>query len=471
MLATLALGSARPRPPRLLTNRVCPPINPLAMIVIQNTVISDDVASNFFVCNLDACKGACCVAQSIYEDKMNQRLSYDDFAILYRTNAQSRAMEESLRKLNVRYKIVGGLSFYQRKEIKDLVAYLRLTVNPNDEQALRRVINYPKRGIGDTTISKLINVAEESNHTLWEVVSNADQFLPARVSNPVVGFAEKIKSYTVVSAKEDAFEAAKFIAKNSGMIEELYADKSIEGLSRYENIQELLNGVKEYVDDPEREDKSLESFLQDIALVTDSDLKDAAQEGEAVTMMTIHSAKGLEFRNVYIVGLEENLFPSQMMITSRADLEEERRLFYVAITRAEKKLTLSYATSRYQWGNLRSCEKSRFLDEIDPQFLNVKFTAGPAEREQPFQHVFERRSNLVAAPPRKTVATKYVAPADFKPSDTTNLQAGQRVEHPKFGFGQVTTIEKQQGTIKAIIQFEEVGEKTLLLSFAKLRVL
>ncbi|MDJ0365978.1 UvrD-helicase domain-containing protein [Hymenobacter sp. H14-R3] len=411
------------------------------------------------------------VAQSIYEDKMNQHLSYDNFAILYRTNAQSRAMEEALRKLNIRYKIVGGLSFYQRKEIKDLVAYLRLTVNPNDEQALRRVINYPKRGIGDTTISKLINSAEEANHTLWEVVSNAEQFLPARVSNPVVGFSEKIKSYTAVAAKEDAFEAAKFIAKNSGMIEELYADKTIEGLSRYENIQELLNGIKEYVDDHEREDKSLGAFLQDIALVTDSDLKDAAQEGEAVTMMTIHSAKGLEFRNVYIVGMEENLFPSQMMITSRADLEEERRLFYVAITRAEKKLTLSYATSRYQWGNLRSCEKSRFLDEIDPQYLNVKFAAGPAVGESPFQHVFERRSNLVAAPPRKTVATKYVAPADFQPSDTSNLQTGQRVEHAKFGFGQVASLEKQNGTVKAVIQFEEVGEKTLLLSFAKLRVL
>jgi DNA helicase-2/ATP-dependent DNA helicase PcrA len=407
------------------------------------------------------------IAQSIYEDKMNQHLSYDHFAILYRTNAQSRAMEEALRKLNIRYKIVGGLSFYQRKEIKDLVAYLRLTVNPNDEQALRRVINYPKRGIGDTTISKLINAAEEANHTIWEVVSNADQFLPARVSNPVVGFAEKIKSYTIVAGKEDAFEAAKFIAKNSGMIEELYADKSIEGLSRYENIQELLNGIKEYTDDPEREDKSLGAFLQDIALVTDADTKDAQQEGEAVTMMTIHSAKGL----VYIVGMEENLFPSQMMITSRADLEEERRLFYVAITRAEKKLTLSYATSRYQWGNLRSCEKSRFLDEIDPQYLNVKFAASPAVGESPFQHVFERRSNLVATPPRKIAATKYVAPADFQPSDTSNLQAGQRVEHPKFGFGQVTTLEKQQGTVKAIIQFEEVGEKTLLLSFAKLRVL
>ena len=404
---------------------------------------------------------------------MNQHLSYDDFAILYRTNAQSRAMEEALRKLNIKYKIVGGLSFYQRKEIKDLVAYLRMTVNPNDEQALRRVINYPKRGIGDTTISKLINAAEESNHTIWEVVSNADKFLPTRVANPVVGFAEQIKSYTVVAGKDDAFEAAKFIAKNSGMIEELYADKSIEGLSRYENIQELLNGIKEYVDDPEREDKSLASFLQDIALVTDADTKDAQQDGEMVTLMTIHSAKGLEFRNVYIVGMEENLFPSQMMITSRADLEEERRLFYVAITRAEKKLTLSYATSRYQWGNLRSCEKSRFLDEIDPQYVDFKFSAssGPGASESPFGHVLERRSNLIPPSPRKTVAKGYTPPADFQPSDTSNLTAGQRVEHPKFGFGTVAKLETQAGSTKAIIQFEEVGEKTLLLSFAKLRVL
>ncbi|MBC6699606.1 ATP-dependent helicase [Hymenobacter puniceus] len=416
------------------------------------------------------------VAQSIYEDKMNQHLSYDDFAILYRTNAQSRAMEESLRKLNIKYKIVGGLSFYQRKEIKDLVAYLRLTVNPNDEQALRRVINYPKRGIGDTTIAKLINAAEESNHTIWEVVANADQFLPARAANPIVDFAEKIKAYTAIAAKEDAFEAAKFIAKNSGMIEELYADKSIEGLSRYENIQELLNGVKAFVEDPERDEKTLGAFLQDIALVTDADTKDAQAEGEQVTMMTIHSAKGLEFRNVYIVGMEENLFPSQMMITSRADLEEERRLFYVAITRAEKKLTLSYATSRYQWGNLRSCEKSRFLDEIDPKFVDFKYSAGPGPDragpgESPFGHVFERRSNLIPPAPRKTTATKYVAPADFVPSDTSNLQTGQRVEHPKFGFGQVTKLETVQGSTKAIITFDEVGEKTLLLSFAKLRVL
>ena len=286
----------------------------------------------------------------------------------------------------------------------------------------------------------------------------------------MVGFAEQIKSYTVIAGKEDAFEAAKFIAKNSGMIEELYADKSIEGLSRYENIQELLNGIKAYTEDPERDDKSLAAFLQDIALVTDADTKDAQQDGEAVTLMTIHSAKGLEFRNVYIVGMEENLFPSQMMITSRADLEEERRLFYVAITRAEKKLTLSYATSRYQWGNLRSCEKSRFLDEIDPQFVDFKFSAGPGTGgESPFGHVLERRSNLIP-PPHVKQQRPNIDPADFTPSDTSNLQTGQRVEHAKFGFGMVSALETQQGTTKATIQFEEVGEKVLLLSFAKLRV-
>ncbi|KAA9339935.1 AAA family ATPase [Hymenobacter busanensis] len=408
------------------------------------------------------------VANSIYEDKMNHHLSYEDFAILYRTNAQSRAMEEALRKLNIKYKIVGGLSFYQRKEIKDLVAYLRLTVNPNDEQALRRVINYPKRGIGDTTVAKIITTADEMNETLYDVVCNAQQFLPARIAGAVQQFGDQIKSYAVVATKDDAFEAAKFIAKNSGMIEDLYADKSIEGLSRYENIQELLNGVKAFVEDPEREDKSLAAFLQDIALVTDTDLKDAKDEGDSVTMMTIHSAKGLEFRNVYIVGMEENLFPSQMMITSRADLEEERRLFYVAITRAEKKLTLSYATSRYQWGNLRSCEKSRFIDEIDPTYVDFKY----GTEESPFAPVLERRSNLVAVQkPRLTVAKAYVPSADFKPSDTTNLAAGNKVEHPKFGYGTVTKMETQAGQTKAVIQFDEVGEKTLLLSFAKLRIL
>ncbi|PSR56444.1 ATP-dependent DNA helicase [Adhaeribacter arboris] len=404
------------------------------------------------------------VANAIFEEKMNNHLSYEDFAILYRTNAQSRAMEEALRKMNIKYRIIGGLSFYQRKEIKDLIAYLRLTVNHNDEQALRRVINYPKRGIGDSTIEKIIVTADETNHTIWEVVSNAKSFLTGRVASPIEDFATKIKSFAIMAEQNDAFEVAKHIAKQSGIVEELYADKSIEGLARYENIQELLNGIKEFVDDPEKEDKSLSAFLQDIALITDAD-KQQDDGSEYVTMMTIHSAKGLEFRNVFIVGMEENLFPSQMMLTTRADLEEERRLFYVAITRAEKKLTLSYATSRYQWGNLRACEKSRFIDEIDTRFLNFQYGEG----QSVFDKVLKRKSNLIPASPVKK-ASNYVPPADFVPSDTANLQAGMRVEHPKFGFGVVAKMDTQGNSTKAIIEFEEAGEKTLLLSFAKLRI-
>ncbi|MCC9137696.1 ATP-dependent helicase [Pontibacter silvestris] len=408
------------------------------------------------------------VATTIFEEKMGNHLSYDDFAILYRTNAQSRAMEEALRRMNIKYKIIGGLSFYQRKEIKDLIAYLRLTVNPNDEQALRRVINYPKRGIGETTEQKIFVLANETNHAVWEVVQNAGQFLGNRVGTAIENFSIMIRDFARIADNTDAFEVAKHVAKHSGIVDDLYQDKTVEGLARYENIQELLNGIKEYVDDPEREDKSLSAFLQDIALITDADTKEDA-DGEFVTLMTIHSAKGLEFKNVFIVGMEENLFPSQMMLNSRADLEEERRLFYVAITRAEKKLYLTYATSRYQWGNLRSCEKSRFLDEIDPKYLNFKYGEATATGSV-FDRVVQRKSSLVTPPARKQVAANYTPPADFKPSDTSALAAGMKVEHPKFGFGVVAKMDTQGNSTKAIINFDEVGEKTLLLSFAKLRI-
>ena len=413
------------------------------------------------------------VAHSIFEERMNQHLSYEDFAILYRTNAQSRSLEEALRRQNIKYRIVGGLSFYQRKEIKDMVAYLRLAVNANDEQALRRVINYPKRGIGDTTIEKLIAFGAETNHSLWEVVcSPASALGTNRQSGGVREFAETVQLFQQIAEQEDASEAAKFIAKRSGVLDDLYADKSIEGLARHENLTELLNGVSEFVDNPEREDKSLGAFLQEISLLTDADSK-GQEQGEHVTLMTIHSAKGLEFRNVYIVGLEENLFPNQMAVGSRTELEEERRLFYVAITRAEKKLTLSYATSRYQWGNLRPCEPSRFLGEIDPQFVQVKFAPNGGHDDSPFGAVVERRtaaSKLITPPVRPQQATIYKAPIDFQPSDTSNLQPGQRVEHPKFGFGKVTAVTREPAGTKAVVQFEEVGEKTLLLTFAKLRI-
>lgn len=330
------------------------------------------------------------------------------------------------------------------------------------------MINYPKRGIGETTEQKLFVTANETNHSVWEVVQNAGQFLGNRVGTAIENFSIMIKDFARIAQNSDAFDVAKHIAKHSGIVDELHQDKTVEGLARYENIQELLNGIKEYVDDPEKDDKSLDAFLQDIALITDADTK-ADDDGEFVTLMTIHSAKGLEFKNVFIVGMEENLFPSQMMLNSRADLEEERRLFYVAITRAEKKLYLTYATSRYQWGNLRACEKSRFLDEIDPKFINFKYgesnTGGNV-----FDRVLQRKSNLVTPAPRKQVASNYTAPADFKPDDTSTLAAGMKVEHPKFGFGVVTKMDTQGNSTKAIINFDEVGEKTLLLSFAKLRI-
>src|SRR5690606_20196346 len=288
------------------------------------------------------------VASSIFEEKMNNQLKNSDFAVLYRTNSQSRAIEEALRRMNIKYKIVGGLSFYQRKEIKDLLSYLRFTVNHNDEQALRRIINLPKRGIGPSSVDKMVVAAEDHSMSLWEVVCHAGQFIGGRTATAVEDFSTMIKSFKIAVEKKDAFDAASQIAKNSGLLKELYEDKTIEGLNRYENVQELLNAIKEYVDNIENEDKSIGAFLQEIALITDADTKN--NDEDSVSLMTIHGSKGLEFKNVYLVGMEEDLFPSQMMLSSRADLEEERRLFYVAITRAEQKLFLSYSLTRYRFG-------------------------------------------------------------------------------------------------------------------------
>ncbi|WP_416171329.1 ATP-dependent helicase [Algoriphagus boritolerans] len=309
------------------------------------------------------------VANTIFEEKNNKKLNNSDFAILYRTNSQSRSMEEALRKMNLTYKIVGGLSFYQRKEIKDLMAYMRFTVNPVDEEAFKRVINYPKRGIGDTSVEKILVSAYDHDIPLWEVVKNAHSFLPGRAVSSVDDFATMIKAFQIEVERKDAFEAASSIAKQSGLLRELYEDKTIEGLNRYENVQELLNAIKEYVDNPENEDKSLGSFLQEIALLTDNDQD--KDKTDAITLMTIHSSKGLEFKQVFVVGMEEDLFPSQMMMQSREDLEEERRLFYVATTRAMEKLYLTYALSRYRFGRLLNCEPSRFLEEVDPRMIKV----------------------------------------------------------------------------------------------------
>ncbi|MEM6524931.1 MAG: UvrD-helicase domain-containing protein [Bacteroidota bacterium] len=413
------------------------------------------------------------VASSIFEEKMNVQLKNSEVAVLYRTNSQSRAIEEALRRMNIKYKIIGGLSFYQRKEIKDLIAYLRFSINHNDEESFKRIINYPRRGIGDTSVSKIIVAANDHAIPLWEVLENASSFLSGRAANAVLDFVTQIKRFKLELESKDAFESATQIAKTSGILKELYDDKTVEGLNRYENVQELLNAIKEFVEDPEKEDRSLNAFLQDVALLSAVD-NDKDDDDEKVTLMTIHMAKGLEFQHVYIVGLEEDLFPSQMMLSSRADLEEERRLFYVAITRAKSKLFLTYALSRYRFGRLKNCEPSRFVEEIDPIYikLNKKYS-------KPEPVYSENKSDVTknfVSGMRKTVSSQpvkksnYKPSPDFAPSDTSNLQAGMKVEHPKFGYGMVIELDESGANRKAKVSFDDFGEKTLLLSFAKLRI-
>lgn len=426
------------------------------------------------------------VATSIFEEKVQYQMHNADFAILYRTNSQSRAMEESLRKLNIGYKIIGGLSFYQRKEIKDLLAYMRFTINNNDEESLKRIINLPKRGIGGTTVNKIIVAANEQNISIWDALQQAHQLVPGRAANAIKDFVTLIKRFAIDVSTSDAYEAANSIAKGSGLLRELYADRTVEGLSRYENVQELLNAVKEFVDNDEEvtggeepKDKKLGTFLQEITLLTGQD-QDKGDDNDKVTLMTIHMAKGLEFKIVYIVGMEEDLFPSQMMLSSRADLEEERRLFYVAITRAEQKLFLSYALSRYRFGRLKSCEPSRFIDEIDARFIKESSKFGgrpirPAKQNEEYKKGSSHYAkNLVRSTSSKPSINKasiqHTPSADFSPSDTSKLEEGMKVEHPKFGFGQVAEIDNSGTSRKAKVVFDNFGEKTLLLSFAKLKI-
>jgi DNA helicase-2/ATP-dependent DNA helicase PcrA len=425
------------------------------------------------------------VADTIMQDRSTHGMKWNDFAILYRTNAQSRSMEEALRKLNIPYKIYGGLSFYQRKEIKDLIAYFRLTFNPNDEEALKRVINYPKRGIGDTTVDRIIVSADKNSITPFEVILQPNRYIekaPASLS----AFAAMIQSFQVLAKNQSAYEAALYIAQHSGLLKDLYEDKSVEGLNRYENIQELLNGIKEFSEREDIEEKGLDVFMQDIALLTNDD-KDKNKDADTVSLMTIHSSKGLEFPQVFVVGLEENLFPSQMSLNSRSDLEEERRLFYVAVTRAERKLSISYATSRFKFGTLINCEPSRFLDEIDAKYLDLDLSAKPAQSSffDDERNAWSRKDTntktdaykpkaATTPPPSKTtsiLAKAHVVSKDFKISDTSNLQVGMQVEHERFGFGKVINLEGNKPDVKATIFFKEIGQKQLLLKFAKLSII
>ena len=453
------------------------------------------------------------VARSIFDTKMQNHAHNKDFAILYRTNAQSRAMEEALRKLNIPYRIYGGLSFYQRKEVKDLLAYYRLTLNHHDEEAFRRIINYPARGIGDTTIDRITIAARDNDVSLWTVCENIAEFaLPVNSGtvNKIQDFVTMIKSFAVMMPGQNAYDVGNHIASASGLLRELYTDKTPEGVSRYENVQELLNGLKEFSDsentppielienDPElqrleAEKKSevleettgieaplrtLDQFMQDIALLTDADSKQTEEDLNKVSMMTIHAAKGLEFPYVFIVGLEENLFPSPLSLNSRADLEEERRLFYVALTRAEKRATISYASTRYKWGTLTSCEPSRFIEEIDLKYIDYGNSAARGEADSFGEPSFGIRKPTAtpkqptSTPPKKLVkaSTANAAPTPIDNSHLRNLQVGQTVKHERFGTGQVLQLEGNFPNTKATVHFDQGGQKQLLLKFAKLEI-
>lgn len=422
------------------------------------------------------------VAQSIFEEKNKQHLPNKAFAILYRTNSQSRTFEEALRRQGIDYKIYGGTSFYQRKEIKDLISYLRLLVNPTDEEALKRVINYPTRGIGDTTVNRLIYLASENKLSTWDIVANARQFPDlGSGAGKVENFAMMMKSFMSMTTTNNAYELAMHVAKQTTLLKTLYEDKTVEGVSRYENIIELLNGIQEFTEDDESEkDKTLANFLEEVALYTD-DQKDKDPNRDCVNLMTIHSSKGLEFPHVYIVGMEENLFPSQMALTSRAELEEERRLFYVAITRAEKQLTLCYATSRFKYGSLMPCEPSRFIDEIDKNFLDMSLAG--LKKENPINQMFAQRELPGISGPKVTRTSTLLQqtrpgstptpPIDpnFVEGDLKGLKIGDKVQHQRFGYGTVTVMDGEGDSRKATVNFEGLGEKKLVLKFAKMRIM
>jgi DNA helicase-2/ATP-dependent DNA helicase PcrA len=432
------------------------------------------------------------IANEITETRMRDHFQFSDYAILYRTNAQSRIFEEALRKRNIPYKIYGGLSFYQRKEIKDLLSYFRLAINPKDNEAFKRIINYPARGIGQTSLTRLEQFAAQNNLCIWEFATN----IPLLLSEFNKGTAAKINEFTqlINTFREklethDAFELASEIATGSEIMKDLYKDQTPEGVSRFENIQELLNGIQEFSISAREEGNpnKLNNYMEDVALLTDQD-NENPDDKDHVTLMTIHSAKGLEFKNVFIVGVEENLFPSnQTGQSSLEDLEEERRLFYVALTRAEQNAYLTYARQRYKWGKLEFCDKSRFIDEIDPQYLSL-----PVEKDSAFFGGMESTFPMAKSKP-KTLPVPGLRPSAtsqpdlyrklsklreakketdaFEFSNPEDIQAGMIVEHQRFGRGKVLQMEGKMPDIQATVFFQNAGKKQLLLKFAKLRII
>ena len=440
------------------------------------------------------------VASAINDMRLRRDYDYADFAILYRTNAQSRILEEALRKRGIPYKIYGGLSFYQRKEIKDIISYFRLIVNPHDEEAFKRVINYPSRGIGDTTVGKLISAATENNVSLWTVLNAPiDYALPINsgTTKKLTDFREMMERFMEQNIRLSAEELAAIVVKESGLVSTLFQDRSVEGISKQENLQELLKGIAEFCElrrEEGVEQVSLADFLSEVSLLTDQD-NDKDEQANKVTMMTVHAAKGLEFRNVFVVGLEEDLFPSQMSKDNPRAVEEERRLFYVAITRAEENCVLTYAKSRFRNGQSAMCSPSRFLKDIDVQFLDLPADssadtfAAARERFQrpaftsPFlqPRVMEKEEATFVSPVAQAAqrqrltkvktATSTPMASSVPASDLSGLRVGAKVRHDRFGEGEVVAIEGDGGNAKATVSFTHFGQKQLLLKFARLTII
>jgi len=424
------------------------------------------------------------VATGITELKNGcQAYNYSDIAVLYRTNAQSRILEEAMRKRNIPYRIYGGLSFYQRKEVKDVISYFRLIVNPNDEEAFKRIINYPARGIGDTTVGKLVDAATTHNVSLWTVLcALLDYALPVNsgTEKKLNAFREMILQFREYDTTLPLDETVDLLMKQSGIMAFLAQDTSVEGTGKYENVKELVKGVIEFgemMQEEGAERVTLTDFLSEVALLTDQDIKE--EHPDRVTLMTIHAAKGLEFKNVFIVGLEEDLFPSLMSRDSQRAIEEERRLFYVAITRAEENCFLSYAKSRFRNGQYTVCSQSRFLKDIDSAFLD---RPSAPERTDSFSynrdcykdskpHAATPSIDQSPAPHLKRVSRATVATTSSAATDITTLIVGARVKHDRFGEGYIQALEENGGNMKAVVEFDNFGTKQLLLKFAKLTVL
>ncbi len=414
------------------------------------------------------------IANLIWQDQTNMSLPYSDFCIMYRTNAQSRVLEEALRKKNLPYKIYGGLSFYQRKEIKDLMAYLRLIINPKDDEAARRIINYPARGIGQTSQDK-INIAANTFGLPWLEMIEQAHLHPIGVNKGTLAkiqqFAFLIKSMQVEAKTKNGYEAAKFALNRSGILADYKKEVIPENLSKIENLEELINAIKEFCDNEENEDTSLAAFMEDVALLTDSDKQE--DDVNHISLMTIHQSKGLEYPYVYIVGMEEDLFPSQGVEYSREALEEERRLFYVALTRAEKRATMSYALTRYRWGKLTHCEPSRFLEDVDQDFLDIKFASVRPTRNTSFEKKEDKdKPKFIPKSPTRPGLKKLIK----TPAKTSapiagilkEFKVGMKVNHHRFGNGEILDMTDEGVNSKITVRFMDGSVKNLIAKFAKL---